>query len=182
MDGIVCLGWGSLIWCQKALPVAGAWQPDGPALPIEFARESKDKRITLVVCQGTPAVTTLWARLDVETLDAARAALQTREGCQPGAIGWWSPDGVSQHAGATAVGRWATDRNFAGVVWTALQPKFGAAYRTPTLDEVIGHLARLEGGERDTAEEYVRLAPRQVETPYRTAIEGAMGWTPSGLI
>jgi hypothetical protein len=182
MNEIVCLGWGSLIWCQKALPVAASWQPDGPSLPIEFARESKDRRITLVVCEGAPDVTTLWARLNVETLEAARAVLQTREGCQPGAIGWCSPDGASQHAGATVIGQWASERNLSGVVWTALQPKIGAAYRTPTLDEVVGHLARLEGRERDTAEEYVRFTPRQIVTPYRTAIEGLLGWTSSGLI
>jgi len=182
MNEIVCVGWGSLIWCQKALPVAATWQPDGPSLPIEFARESKDKRITLVVCEGAPAVTTLWARLNVETLDAARAVLQTREGCRLEAIGCWSPDGVSRHAGANVIGQWATERNFAGVVWTALKPKFGGTYRTPTLDEVIEYLACLEGSEKDTAEEYVRLTPRQIVTPYRTAIEGAMGWTPLGLV
>lgn len=182
MDEIVCLGWGSLIWCQKALPVAGGWQADGPALPIEFARESVDHRITLVVCEGAPAVTTLWARLDVAGLDAAKAALRTREGCQPGAVGWWSPDSASQHAGAEVIGNWAVERYFAGVVWTALKPKIGADYRTPTQDEVVGHLGRLRDVERDAAEEYVRLAPRQIVTPYRTAIEGRLGWTPTGLI
>lgn len=182
MSEIVCIGWGSLIWCQKALPVAGAWQADGPALPVEFARESKCHHITLVICEGAPAVTALWARLDVTGLDAAKDALQKREGCQPRAIGWWSPDGASQHPGAAIIGEWAGPRNFAGVVWTALQPKFGPAYRTPTQEEVVAHLRQLQDCERDTAEEYVRLAPRQIITPYRAAIEGELGWTPTGLI
>lgn len=48
---IVCLCWGSLIWDAGELPVCSAWHADGPALPIEFARESADGRITLVVAE-----------------------------------------------------------------------------------------------------------------------------------
>ena len=73
-------GWGSLIWCQKTLPVSGAWQADGPVLPIEFARKSNDKRITLVITPDAPPVTILWAALAVETLAEAKAALAAREG------------------------------------------------------------------------------------------------------
>ena len=184
MDEFVCLGWGSLIWRQGPLPVAGEWQMDGPALPLEFARESRDRRITLVVCEGAPAITTLWARLDVQNLAAAKAALAAREDVPTGniqySIGWWSRAGYSQHPSATAIGEWAAARHFAGVVWTALKPKFGQIYRTPAQDEVLGHLSRLRGPQRDTAEEYVRLAPRQIVTPYRVAIEKALGWTASG--
>ena len=186
MNAIVCLGWGSLIWCQKTLPVAGTWRPDAPALPIEFARESRDKRITLVICDGVPAVRTLWAALDVPTLDAAKQVLATREGVKPAniqfSIGWWSTIGASEHPDAATIGQWAVRRGFDGVVWTALKPKMGNDYRTPTQDEVVQHLRELQGSERETAEEYVRLAPRQIVTRYRTAIEDALGWTPSGLI
>jgi hypothetical protein len=45
-----------------------------------------------------------------------------------------------------------------------------------------GYLAGLQGLERDMAEEYIRLTPRQIATPYRKAIEGAFGWTPLGLL
>ena len=110
---IVRLGWGSLIWCQKTLPVAGAWQTDGPDLPVEFAREFRDKRITLVICDGVPASRTLWAILDVRTLDAARQALAAREGVKPAntkySIGWWSPTGASEHLGTAAIGQWASE-------------------------------------------------------------------------
>ncbi|MCO5155926.1 MAG: hypothetical protein M9945_04090 [Aquamicrobium sp.] len=182
----VCLGWGSLIWCQKTLPIAGAWQSDGPDLPIEFARESGDKRITLVVCDGAPVVKTLWGALAVQTLDAAKEALAVREGVKPAnirySVGWWSPTGVSQHPGAEAIAEWAAGRHLQGVVWTALKPKLGSDYRVPTQDEVIKHLARLQGTERDVAEEYIRLTPRQITTPYRKAIENALGWTATGRI
>jgi hypothetical protein len=186
MDEIVCLGWGSLIWCQKALPVIGEWQADGPNLPIEFARESRDGRITLVICEGVPAVTTLWAPLNVPNLDAAKMALAMREGVTAAnvrySIGWWSPAAASEHPGAAVIGQWAAARNLTGVIWTALKPKIGTDNRVPTQVEVVGHLGGLQGLQRDTAEEYVRHAPRQIVTSYRTAIEGTLGWTPLGLV
>ncbi|MDX1217395.1 hypothetical protein GOL99_17845 [Sinorhizobium medicae] len=182
MDDFVCLGWGSLIWCQKTLPVSGTWQADGPDLPLEFVRESRDRRITLVICEGAPTVTTLWARLDVSSVDAAKQALIAREGPQPKGIGWWSPDGASKHYGVEVIGEWAKARGIDGVVWTALKPKIGDEYRTPAQGEVIAHLSGLQGLEREAAEEYVRLAPRQIVTPYRSEIEASLGWTATGLV
>lgn len=181
-----CLGWGSLIWCQKALPVAGAWQPDGPELPVEFARESKDKRMTLVICEGAPAVRTLWAALDVATLTDAKKALAVREAIGDDnirhSIGYWSPAARSKGPAAEIVEAWAAGRGIDGIVWTALKPRMGDVQRTPTEGEVIDHLRDLKGAERELAAEYVRLAPRQIATPYRHAIEEALGWTAAGLL
>ncbi|MFW8586908.1 hypothetical protein ACOJBM_24755 [Rhizobium beringeri] len=120
--------------------------------------------------------------MDVPGLEAAKQALAAREGANPNGIGWWSPDGASKHHGAAAIEEWATDRDIAGVVWTALKPKIGNEYRVPTQGEVTAHLSGLQGLERGTAEEYVRLAPRQIVTPYRSAIEAALGWTATGLV
>lgn len=186
MSAFVCLGWGSLIWCQKTLPVSGAWQADGPDLPLEFARESRDRRITLVICEGAPAISALWAYLDVPSLEVAKQALAAREGVTAGnikySIGAWSSEETSSHHGAAAIGQWAADRDIAGVVWTALKPKIGNDYRIPTQDEVVRHLSGLQGHEREAAEEYVRLAPRQIITPYRVAIEDSLGWAAIGLM
>ena len=188
---IVCLGWGSLIWCQKRLPIAGTWQSDGPELPVEFARESRDKRITLVICKGRPVVKVLWAALDVQTLDEAKQALAVREGVEARniqhSIGYWSPAGASSNPGTAAIGRWAAERPVQGVVWTTLKPglklsRNAGDYGIPTQEEVLQHLSGLEGRERDAAEEYVRLAPRQIVTPYRKAIEDAFGWSASGQL
>lgn len=182
---IVCLGWGSLIWCQKTLPVRGAWKSDGPALPIEFARESTDHRITLVICDGSPSIPVLWAELDVATLQEGRRALAIREGVSERnirRIGHWSIDEDGAQPGTPAIGEWAHQRSITGVVWTALGPKIGAEDRLPSNVEVIEHLKGLSGGAAKAAEEYVRLAPRQIVTPYRKAIEAELGWTPEGLI
>jgi len=181
---IVSIGWGSLIWCQKSLPVDGNWHTDGPDLPVEFARESRDGRMTLVICAGAPACRTLWAALTVKTVDEARHALAQRESIESknikSSIGLWTRAEASSHAESAIIGHWAYARGFEGVVWTALKPRFGNVQRVPTVEEFINHLRRLEGARREIAEEYVRFAPRQIATPYRTAIEKALGWTPTG--
>ena len=141
---------------------------DGPALPVEFARESRDKRITLVICDSAPAANVLWAILDVATLDEAKQKLALRKDVSPAnnrrSIGWRSPADASQHPGAAAIGQWATGRDINAVVWVALRPKIGDDYRVPTREEVLQHLTGLEGTERKAAEEYIRLAPRQIVT------------------
>lgn len=91
---IVCLGWGSLVWNSEELPV-GKWSSDGPQLPIEFARQSADGRITLVIAEDGEPVPVLWAPLNVKSIDEARKALAHREGCRLNAIGYWSPSAIS---------------------------------------------------------------------------------------
>ena len=43
-------------------------------------------------------------------------------------------------------------------------------------------MKKIIDAETELAEEYIRLTPRQVQTPYRRAIEAALGWTPTGVI
>jgi hypothetical protein len=77
---IACLGWGSLVWDPRELPIHGRWFEDGPLLPIEFARQSQDGRLTLVLVPGYEAkVRSLWTLFSVGTVDDAREALRRRE-------------------------------------------------------------------------------------------------------
>lgn len=182
---LACIGWGSLVWRSGRMPLADRWRPDGPELPVEFARESGDGRITLVAVPGTPTSPALWAPLDVGNLEAARRLLRRRERSRPGTIGVWSRDGAAPAEGppppdevARSVARWAEGRGIAGVVWTDLPPRFrGEAGRVPSPEEVVDHLSRLRGARRVRAERYVRRAPRQIRTPCREAIERRLGWT-----
>lgn len=171
----VCLGWGSLVWNPESLPVRGEWHDDGPALPLEFARESGNGRITLVVVAEGRPVPTLWAELEVPDMDAAVKALFEREGAEwIGSIGRWPID-KREHRHSEVVRAWAEERVFDGVVWTDLQPGMkGGRKREPSLDEILRHLDALDPEAREKAAEYVRRAPEQIATPNRGVIKAAL--------
>lgn len=83
---IAVIGWGSLIWCPGPLGIQTPWYRDGPSLPVEFARISKDCRLTLVIHPDSANQMTYWALSTFEDLEGTRANLRTREGCSAEAI------------------------------------------------------------------------------------------------
>jgi hypothetical protein len=184
VGSIVCIAWGSLVWDSRELP-CGPWHDDGPSLPVEFVRESSNRRITLVIHLDAPRFQTLWSVLDVPDLRSAMDKLGAREYDRAGPkwieknIGVWNgSDGSSRGREAHTIAAWARPRGFAGVVWTDLPPKFGGLEgAVPSRDEVLAYLDALSGAERDEAEKYVRRAPAQINTPYRQRIGEMLGWT-----
>lgn len=184
---IVCLGWGSLCWEPRTLPVeAGDWATDGPELPVEFTRVSRDNRVTLAITPGAPSTSVLWKKLELDALDDAIIALAEREKIQERnirySVGFWSAEKRSQHTEATVIEPWALERGIDAVVWTALKPRYeDESGRIPTVDQVIESLDGLKSETREIAERYVRRAPIQISTPYRMAIEERLGWTANEL-
>ncbi len=176
---IACLGWGSLVWDPRALPVNQPWLTDGPSVRADFLRQSADNRITIVLDGSAAPVRSLWASMIAPTLDNAIASLAAREGIPskniPRHIGRWSRGG-SLPPLVVGLAGWAEAHGIEHVVWTALPPKFNGIERTPSCAEVVAHLSALSGKERENAELYVRRAPAQIETAYRSAISGALGW------
>jgi hypothetical protein len=182
MPLIACLGWGSLVWDRRELPIQRLWFRDGPFVRVDFLRQSSGNRMTLVLAPAAPFVRSLWALMDTAHLADAQEALRRREGIAgknlPRHIGTWvrghkCPDLIFE------LPEWAQARGIEAVIWTALPARFNDEDgQTPTADEAISYLRGLTGRAREDAERYVRLAPRQVDTPYRRKIEAALGWTP----
>ena len=179
MANIACLGWGSLIWDPRGLPIRRYWFDDGPLVPVEFARQSKDGRITLVMEPSARPMRVLWALMDSDNLDDACEALGKREGIGEDDlrrhVGRWPPGTTVPVPG---IEQWTHARDLDAVVWTALPPRFECAQRTPCEKEIIRYLQGLRGTKRDQAERYIRRAPRQIDTAYRRAVEAALQWTP----
>ena len=183
---IACLGWGSLIWDPRSLHVRSEWFADGPLLPIEFARESNDKRITLVITPGSPPIRSLWALSSLDSVDAAKADLALRENINGKnvqySIGIWERTEQAQGSMDPEIVAWANRLNLDAVVWTKLKPLFGGEERVATVDEIIAHLRGLSHELRANAERYVRMTPRQIDTPYRRRMEQEFGWSGLGAI
>lgn len=180
---IGCLGWGSLVWNPKGLPVCGLWFSDGPFLPIEFARQSKDDRITLVLYEGVALVRSLWSLMSVDSIDEATERLAEREGILgkniARDIGVWPQNSENANPFEQMIGEWAGRMTLDAVIWTALPPKFkGENGKMPSADEVISHLSNLPHEKRKQAEKYIRMTPRQIDTNYRRQIEAVLHWTP----
>lgn len=178
---IACLGWGSLTWDPRDLPIQRCWFPDGPLLPIEFARHSNGDRITLVIVPGTRDVRSLWTLLTVPDLETAKRALADREGINPKDIhrdiGYVSSTGSSYGQAAETIGRWASSLGLDAVVWTNLPPMFQHELSMPTVEEVLTFLQTLPEEAQKRAEAYIRKAPRQIDTAYRRRIEEELNWT-----
>lgn len=180
---IACIGWGSLIWDGRNLDVDGHWRGDGPMLPVEFARQSSNGRITLVLGRGFTPVPALWSVFNTRDLERARESLRQREGVFRSRadefIACWRQGENSASEPDATISAWAVGKSLDAAIWTNLPPKFkGTDGRVPTETEVVAYLRMLEGEARVAAEEYVRRAPRQIVTSYRRAIEKALGWTP----
>jgi hypothetical protein len=178
---IACLGWGSLVWDPGALPIHRHWFEDGPFIKVDFLRQSKDDRITLVLSDAAAPVRSLWATMTVDDLEQSKKALARREGIQTSDIskfiGSWSHGTVAPSA-ISGLSHWAAVHEIEHVIWTALPPKFDGKERYPDADEVMKHLSGLTGPVRDVSERYVRRAPRQIDTAIRKIIEAKLGWTP----
>ena len=194
---IGCIGWGSLLWDPRSLPMAGPFRADGPRLPIEFSRVAKDGRVTLVIDPAADAMATWWCPMAVDTIAEAIEGLGRRERIGPARwsewIGWQIRDGaeIGGEGGARAGGladpstratfaEWLVSKDVDAVVWTALPARTpDERFAWPTTEALVAHVRGLEGEARARAEEYIRRAPTTIDSRRRRLFESEFGWTPS---
>ena len=72
-------------------------------------------------------------------------------------------------------------REVLGIYCGPLFRRRSATLRAPAEEEVLGYSATLVRAKRETAEQYVRRTPRQIDTAYRRRIEAALNWTPINI-
>ena len=182
---IAILGWGSLIWQPKELKFDTniGWEENGPVLPIEFARISKDGRLTLVITANGTDVPTLYSVSSFDNLNLAVLNLKKREGTNEKYIGSYnkSKDEFSpiEFPYKDNIKNWIQTSDFDAVIWTNLPEKLNLENMTKTEkdpDGRIDYLQNLKGFESALAEEYIRNTPKQIATKYRTQIIKTLGW------
>lgn len=176
---IAVLGWGSLIWQPKELAFDKGfdWKKDGPILPIEFARISKDGRLTLVLTEKGTEVPTLYALSTYKTIEESVLNLAIREGSGRKSIGFYSKDSnifkPETFEFKTNIKNWIQNTDFDAVIWTNLEDNKKIAP-----NKRIEYLQKLKGIKTSLAEEYIRKTPTQIKTKYRKLIEKELNWTP----
>lgn len=179
---IACIGWGSLIWQPKSLLIRREWFKDGPFLPVEFARQSKDGRLTLVITEKAKPVRTLWALMATDNIDMAKNSLLVREGIPnkniESSIGSIKCTEETENNIELTIKEWAIRQGVDAVIWTNLSAKFqGTERREPNMDEAIAYLKSLDVYTKSIAEEYIRKTPQQIDTDFRRKFETEFGWT-----
>lgn len=184
---IAILGWGSLIWQPKELKFDAniGWKENGPVLPIEFARISKDGRLTLVITPNATEVPILYAISSFDSLDLAVLNLAVREGSGRNSIGYYDKSKKEfepkNFAFKENINTWIETTDFDAVIWTNLPENWKIKEKDIVIKTIdpnnrIEYLQNLKGPESALAEEYIRNTPKQIATTYRKQIIETLGW------
>ncbi len=177
---IACIGWGSLIWNPRELKSNNEWFEDGPLLPIEFTRISSDDRVTLIIDENANPIRTYWSTMNTRDLEEAIASLQDREKTDREFIHWITMKGQANTKIEQTVKTWLEQKQLDAAIWTGLGYSEKTGVKRPGIEDIFLHLQKLDGSPKGkVAEEYIRRAPGQTRTEFRTLIEQKFGWTPT---
>jgi len=184
---IAILGWGSLVWNPENLEIdktqgQNGWFPDGPMLPVEFARISKGPRLTLVIRPESELVQTLYAISTKDNLHQAILNLSKRENCKIESIGYFDRTENSfsnpNFQFIRNIIDWIEVKNeIEAVIWTDLPENFQEKTGNSLNEEnAISYINGLLLAEQAAAESYIRRAPAIINSPIRRAFERELGW------
>lgn len=189
---IAILGWGSLIWNPGNLGIEkekgkNIWHNTGPMLPIEFARISKDGRLTLVIVPGEKLVQTLYTISTFKEIDLVKLDLAVREGCGKDKIGSYFKKKdefiPNNFKCKEEIKNWVMqNERIDAVIWTNLSEKYWYLNDNKEKIEVdksdiISYLRNLPSDKQAISEQYVRKTPSSIDTIQRKIIEEVLGWT-----
>ncbi|MBE7653925.1 hypothetical protein F7643_12425 [Tenacibaculum finnmarkense genomovar finnmarkense] len=188
MMKIAILGWGSLIWQPKELAFDKEqdWQNKGAILPIEFARISKNGRLTLVITSEGTELEALYATSTYKMVEEAVLNLAVREGSRRLSIGSYiKKDDIfnrNDFKFKKNIKNWIEQTDFDAVIWTNLGEKWkieeNGNERLISKEKRLEYLKELRGNTSVLAEEYIRKTPVQITTKYRKLIEKELKWLP----
>jgi hypothetical protein len=182
---IAFVGWGSLIWNPCGLKTTGSWKTDGPLLPVEFARISKNGRLTLVLYPDAWDVQTLWVHAACSDLQEAIDNLAKREETSRNGIGFICIPDCNKRCIvvpeiSSRVKMWTRQKEFDAIVWTDLPSNFEKRTKMQfNENNVVKYLLELKRRDPEAyqrSEEYIRKAPDQIETKVRQRLRQEFGW------
>ena len=129
-------GFGSLIWNPKGLSI-GKFMENGPTLPIEFSRISRDNRLTLVIDPVNGTMNNVYFAISKHhNIDKVLKEFQKREHIKDELlnvqIGVWDIKNGLFNFGASKfpkevfdqIRQWAEENGIDAVVFSALARKF----------------------------------------------------------
>ena len=174
---IACLGWGSLIWRPENLPIQNSWFENGPMLPIEFTRISSNDRVTLIIDKKAKPIRTLWTLMTKNNLSDCINSLAQREETNSNNIHHISTRDSTDDDVKMIIKEWLLNNNLDTAIWTALSFSSKTNNIRPDIQIILKHLDTLDTDKKKKAEEYIRKAPKQIDTDYRREIEAKFGWT-----
>lgn len=178
---IAILGWGSLIWDKRDLPIVGEWQKDGPKFWIEFSRISrKGERagcLTLVIDERSEEESnSLYVTSPRTDLAQAIADLQAREGTPQDDIGFcevaanrFAPNALNRHPkSCERIRAWAVGKGFEAVIWSAQSRRFKDVTHIPFGPvAALNYFNGLPPPIKEKAIYYIQKTPDQIMTPFR---------------
>jgi hypothetical protein len=189
---VAVIGWGSLIWCPGGLRIRTRWRRDGPELPIEFARISRDQRLTLVIHPGSKDQRTYWALSEAKTLRKARENLRERECTNLADIHFLTKNGQSAEGVNESVllkiRNWlATKSGLDTAIWTGLSTNWKDKRGCPfSPEDALRYLRGVEAAKDEAAatynraREYIVNTPEQIQTEVRRLLHENR-WTDATL-
>lgn len=188
---IAIIAWGSLIWEPKYLNYDKqlGWINDGPILPIEFARISKDGRLTLVITENGCLNRTFYTLANSNiSFEEAIENLRIREGkCNRKYIGFYKAETDEFHTDdfkyKEEIRNWSKEKKIKNIIWTDLPEKWSHKNENEETvniipNERIEYLKNLPSEKKELAEKYIRKTPPQIKTNFRKLIEKQFNWKP----